>query len=43
VIGRDLPTAIYLPEQQEPELMYLLSGAVLTNAVQLSEWLEALA
>jgi hypothetical protein len=43
VIGRDLPTAIYLPEQQEPELMYLLSGAVLTDVVQLAEWLEALA
>jgi hypothetical protein len=36
--GRGIPTAIYLPEQQEPELMYRLADEILIDAVELMDW-----
>lgn len=36
--GAGKATAIYLPEDQEPELMYLLAGCILTKPSELVEW-----
>jgi len=37
-MGRGLPTAIYLPERQEPELMYRLADRVLVSGAEVMDW-----
>lgn len=37
-VGAGLGTAIYLPEDQEPELMYLMAGTILTDPIELMDW-----
>lgn len=36
--GRGIPTAIFLPENQEPELMYRLADQIITDPVELMAW-----
>jgi hypothetical protein len=37
-IGRGIPTAICLPQRQEPELMYRMAGSILASAVEVMAW-----
>lgn len=39
--GAGKPTAIYLPEDQEPELMYLMAGDILCDVPELMDWAYA--
>lgn len=36
--GLGKPTAVYLPEDQEPELMYLMAGAIFTDITEVVNW-----
>ena len=36
--GRGLPCAIFLPEAQEPELMYRFAADILTDGTEVVEW-----
>lgn len=39
-IGAGKPTCFFIPEQQEPELMYLMGSRVVATTSQLQQWLK---
>lgn len=40
--GRGIPTAIYMPEKQEPELMYRMVNVILTEPHDVIHWVRGL-
>lgn len=41
-VGANQATAVYLPERQEPELMYLMTDTVLASEEEMISWLRNL-